>query len=154
MAKNQFSYSRLRENNIFRSLVVFMCICYLLQPLNKPVSSIFHYVSHLVEIPDQFLDTSSVAHTGAELHSFHEHQIDKEDHQHKIIDFFVSVLSANESTDKPKLAVSDILETEEHLVARIISQILLDQTLSLPNWNNTSKTSTGYSVSLLKPPIA
>ena len=154
MASNQFSYSRIRENKIFRSLVVIMCICYLLQPINKPVSAIFHSIYHLVEMPDQFLDSSSTSIIGAALQHDHKHQIDKEEHQHEIIDFFASVFSANESAHNTNLTITDLHEVEEHLITQLIGQNLPQQTILQPNRVESSKTLTGHTISLLRPPIA
>ena len=154
MSKKGFSYTHIRQNKWFQALVVFMCCCYLIQPLHQPVGTVFHSLSHFLGMPDQLIDSSSENSEKSNFHAHHQHQLVQDQHHHVIIDFFVSVFKANEPTSEKGISLMDILELEEHLVYITTGFDAVELMPTEINRNVLACILTGFSNSLLKPPIA
>ena len=103
---------------MFKFLVVVLCVSYLLQPLQRPINSILHTVTHIIEIPDEFLsspDQSSYSYS--DNHINHVHQLSGVEHDHQILEFLMSALKGDSQSDKKNKSWTDILELDKHLVS-------------------------------------
>jgi hypothetical protein len=122
---------------LFKSVAVFIGICYLMAPLQHEITDVMHFLSHAM---DQGVGQPSIAaHTHSEVaveHSLsttkvHKHNKEKEGsmgphghdhshisdmHQHEIIDFMTMAFSASTPNheDKEQIAVQSGLD--KHLV--------------------------------------
>ena len=139
---------------MFRSLVVIMCICYLAQPLNKPLNTVFHSLTHYFEIPDQILHSSADDMEISEHHQNHSHAPQLDEHDHVIIDFLTSALEANEPAEGKNPPLVDIVELEKHLATDFIRIYNIGELSAVNHRNDFRRILEGHSITLLKPPIS
>ncbi|MEQ8220336.1 MAG: hypothetical protein RH981_19025 [Arenibacter sp.] len=165
---------------LFRSVAVFMGICYLLAPLQQEVTELMHLISHSLDqgkghhsvtshthnINQQaqldethnralFHSTKSHEHTGPNeiaLHG-HTHTHDTEPHTHEIIDFMSMVLSASNPTHHDKDNIKVPLELDKHLVVTTYDDFQTIPTFVKTYFSNLwENTSKGIQYLIVPPP--
>lgn len=133
-------------------LALLIGICYLMNPLQKQIKTIFHTISHAIEMPGSVMSHNSHAiNSEIDVHSDHETVVLK--HDHKYIDLIDAVLFAsNENNDNEDSILIEI-KLDKHITAY---QFQLFENLKIAElhhfWMLKAKLKNGYLKKLKEPP--
>lgn len=133
-------------------LALLIGICYLMNPLQQQIKTIFHTISHAIEVPNSVMGHNSNS-VNDQLHGHYDHQIDEKQHDHSLIDIIDSVLTAsNESNDSEE---SILIESkiDKHITTyqfELFESLTLNQLHNF--WALKEKQKSGYFEHLKEPP--
>jgi len=137
---------------LIKRLALLMGICYLMNPLQQQIKTIFHTISHAIEVPNSVMGHNSNSEND-EIHGHHAHQTDAIQHDHSLIDLIDSVLSAsNENKDSEDSILIEI-KIDKHITTY---QFALFENLALEKlsnfWAPKEKQKRGYFQNEKEPP--
>ena len=90
-----------------------MGICYLVNPLHQQINSVFHNVSHALEIPDYIMShDSNYEH---ESYGHTDYQIGNLNHDHEIVDFIDSVFDASDEDGGSEDSMLTEIKIDKHI---------------------------------------
>ncbi|NNE76209.1 MAG: hypothetical protein HKN31_03965 [Pricia sp.] len=81
-------------------MALFISICYLANPLHNEITTIFHEVAHIFELPESTLSHSDITNQSITDHHYHEHTYKVENHEHQLIALLNSIFDASDK-DNP-----------------------------------------------------
>ena len=126
-------------------MALLMGICYLVTPFHKQIASVFHEISHLIEmpetiprhpVPDARINHTDLAHSHAMVtvddHGQGEehHVLAADDHEHGILALMVSIFDASEEHGTSDDSVPVPTKFDKHLAS-------LEYVLSVPQHPST-----------------
>ncbi|MEM9866656.1 MAG: hypothetical protein AAF765_03130 [Bacteroidota bacterium] len=131
-----------------------LCISflYLVSPLHKPLTEVFHQISHNIHGTTDALVHDPTSYGFQDSHFEHGHKSSSAHHEHGFLDFFDGIFSAASDFDDSNKDLFIIKDLDKHLMNEKISLkggILLPKNPFYPN--HMESTFQGY-VKLIFPP--
>lgn len=135
-----------------KRLALLMSICYLVNPLQPQIKTIFHTVSHAIEVPNFVMSHNSNS-LNNEFHGHQEHRTHTMQHDHSIMDLIDSVFTAfNENNDSEDSILFKI-KMDKHITTYEFELIEGLKIKVLPNfWALEKKQKSGFFQNIKKPP--
>ncbi|TMM53770.1 hypothetical protein FEE95_17885 [Maribacter algarum] len=138
---------------LIKRLALLIGLCYLLNPMQKQISIIFHEVSHALEIPNYVMSHSPNSSYDHQSYDHIDYHVDDITHEHILVDFFDSVFKAFDEND----GAEDSLFTQNKIDKHITTyqfHIQKHFTISVPEkfWFTQDKLESGHRKSLKEPP--
>ena len=133
-------------------LALLIGICYLMNPLQPQIKSIFHTISHAIEVPNSVIGHDSNS-ENEEVHGHFEHEIADLQHDHTLIDLLDTVLTAsNETKDADDSLIIEI-KIDKHITT-CKYQLFANPTVVESNkfWLPKEKLKSGYLQNQKEPP--
>tara|TARA_R110001632_G_scaffold230726_3_gene368474 strand:+ start:959 stop:1432 length:474 start_codon:yes stop_codon:yes gene_type:complete len=138
---------------IVRYLGILMGICYILNPLHQQINTVFHKISHGLDMPNFVIPHANQSSYNKE-HGSHHHLTEKGLHDHVFLDLVNSLFkTSNEENNSPDSFMFTI-KMDKHLLSQwnIESKIIVVTPNN--NFNNSSKnTLKGFFTKSVKPPL-
>ena len=133
-------------------MALFIGVCYLANPMQSQISSIFHEISHILEAPDTVIGHSAVGDKQHDAHHYHEHTHGDEQHEHTFIDLLDSIFNASDDGNQEESVLVDVkfdkhISTDECPVYKIYP---LEENLNFVS--NENSLINGHSRVLEEPP--
>lgn len=95
-------------------MALFIGVCYLANPFQSQISSIFHGISHVFEVPDTLIGHTAVDDKLHVAHHYHEHTHSGEEHEHTFVDFIDSIFNASDDGSQEESVLVDV-KFDKHL---------------------------------------
>ena len=95
-------------------LALVIGICYLMNPLQPQIKSIFHTISHAIEMPNSVIGHDSNSEND-EIHGHFEHEIADLQHDHTLIDLLDTVLTASNETKDADDSIPIEIKIDKHI---------------------------------------
>lgn len=132
---------------------MFIGICYLANPLQNQISTVFHEISHVLEVPENLLSHPIASNHGNDTHHYDEHYKLVEDHQHKLIDLIDSILNASDNDEPSKESLLTDIKFDKHITTRNYTiKKVLPTSVQANHGTPKNKIHTGHLEVLEKPP--
>lgn len=138
---------------IIKYLAILMGIFYLLNPLHQQINTVFHKISHGLDMPN-FVVQHQTASANHQMHVNHQHITEKSLHEHVFLDFMNSFFYTSNEENRSRDLFLPTIKVDKHLAPNwnIKSKIVVIQIGN--NYNMTRKnTLDGYSKKSVKPPL-
>jgi len=135
-------------------MALFIGICYLANPMQQQIRTVFHEIAHLLEAPEILLShhTHSTAHSH-DNHEEGEHALVTADHQHTLLDWMDSIFDASDDRHSEDDTVLLLIKCDKHLGSQ---GIILPKIVPLTSSQNSiaiaQKAKTGYLAPPEEPP--
>ena len=134
-------------------LAMFIGICYLANPLQNQISTVFHEISHVLEIPDNLLSHETTLNHGTISHYYHEHNNLDDNHRHTIIDFLDAIFDASGNNEPSEESLPIDIKFDKHITTRNYTiKIILPASKQVKYGIPENKINTGHLIVLEKPP--
>ena len=105
MQSKKENFSRSTKPTLIKYVALIIALCYILNPLHQKISTVFHEVSHILEMPDSVIGHDSSIHENNTHYTHHHTDIDRHEHNFiNIIDAIFDASGTNESTEDSLLA--------------------------------------------------
>lgn len=115
-------------------MALFIGICYLANPMQQQIRTVFHEIAHLLVAPETLLSHHS--HSTAHSHDNHEegeHTLVTADHQHTLLDLMDSIFDASDDRHSEDDTVLLLIKWDKHLDSQ---RIILPKTFPLTTSQN------------------
>lgn len=136
-----------------KRLAMLIGICYLLNPLQKQISFVFHEISHAFEMPDYIMSHNS---NSSYEHKVSEHldsRIGDVNHDHEIVDFIDSAFAASNNHDGSEDSLLNEVKIDKHITSyQFQLQKHIDINISLKIWSPSEDSELVYLRQLEEPP--
>lgn len=136
---------------LIKRLALLMGICYLVNPLHQQINSVFHNVSHALEIPDYIMShDSNYEH---ESYGHTDYQIGNLNHDHEIVDFIDSVFDASDEDGGSEDSMLTEIKIDKHITTyQFQFQNNFNIAIFQNFWLSQEKLESGYLKRLKEPP--
>jgi len=139
--------------SIIKYLAILMGTCYLLNPLQQQINTVFHKISHGLEIPN-FVIPHSMDSGYHEVHRDLQHISEEAFHEHEFLDLVNSFFEASNEENHSRDSFLFTIKLDKHLIPNwyIKSKIIVVEIDN--NYNMTRKnTLKGFFPKSVKPPM-
>ena len=139
--------------SIIKYLAILMGIFYLLNPLHQQINTVFHKISHGLDMPN-FVVQHQTASADHQMHVNHQHITEKRLHKHVLLDFMNSFFYTSNEENRSRDLFLPTIKVDKHLAPNwnIKSKIIVIETDN--NYNMTrKKTLMGFFLKSVKPPL-
>lgn len=112
---------------VIKYLALFIGVCYLANPLQSQVGSIFHEISHIFEAPDTPIGHSTASDKQNVVHHYQEHTHSDNQHEHTLIDMLNSIFNATDDGSQEESVLVEVkfdkhISTDQYLIHKIYSK--------------------------------
>jgi len=95
-------------------LALIIGICYLANPMQQQIGSVFHELSHFFETPNNVIGHQSSADSSEAKHHYHEHIHSSDEHEHEFIDLLAMIFD-NSTEDGEEESVLAKVKFDKHI---------------------------------------
>ncbi len=108
----QIGYLKGCKPKFIKQIVMLVCICYLLSPLQNQIVRVLHSISHSIEMPQALLSND---HDSTGIHNQHNHSTTLFEHNHKLINLVNSVFEASNDHKDHEETILNKVKVKKHI---------------------------------------
>ncbi len=99
-------------------MAAFIGLCYLANPLHQQISTVFHEVSHIMEVPDYLISHTVVSDQEKEAHHYHyEHAHSDNNHEHELINLLDDIFDTSNDDSSSEESFLTYVKYDKHITA-------------------------------------
>ena len=103
---------------LIKYLATFIGLCYLANPLHHQISTVFHEVSHIMEVPDNLISHTTVSDHEKEAHHYHyEHTHSDDKHEHELINLLDDIFDNSNDDSSSGESFLTYVKYDKHITA-------------------------------------
>ncbi|CAM3347353.1 hypothetical protein [Zobellia roscoffensis] len=150
LKKEHFSnYARLE---LIKFMALVIACCYVFNPLHQQISSIFHEVSHVLEMPNTVMEHAPFSYED-DTHQSHNHRSTDSTHEHKIIKILDTIFDGPDSNNSPEDTLLTDFKFDKHITTNNFLFNILPSVDSQENFKTVDgNLKLGYYFILEEPP--
>lgn len=138
---------------LIKYLAMLMGVCYLMNPLQKPISSLVHEISHALESPSQIISHRSISNYEHSSYKHYDAAYSEMRHEHGMVDLIDTIFeTSSEKNNREKPFLKDF-KIDKHITT---NQFQLQEPFEKPIISTfrmlQEKSKCGYFEKLKKPP--
>ncbi|MBU2945679.1 hypothetical protein [Zobellia uliginosa] len=99
---------------LIKYLALIIAVCYIFNPLHQQLNTLFHEVSHVLEMPDTVVGHSSIFEKN-KVHTAHEHLSLNTAHEHKFIKIIDAIFNNSDTDNSSQDKVLTDFKFDKHL---------------------------------------
>ncbi|MUH36576.1 hypothetical protein D9O36_12050 [Zobellia amurskyensis] len=151
MQSKKENFSRSTKPTLIKYVALIIALCYVINPLHQKISTVFHEVSHVLEMPDSVIGHDYSIHENNTHYTHHHTDVDRHEHNFiNIIDAIFDASGTNKSQEGSRLAD---FKFDKHITTTCPEFHLIPAVRSLENFKSIeSNLKLGHFTILEEPP--